>query len=250
MPPDTAEHRLTSAMRLLLATTALVLTAAAPPQIGPPLAATYTVLGLYFVHAAVVHAMARVTKTVSTRFQYSLPWIDLGATGLLVTLNGWQSLYFLLFFFGIIVASLRWGMISGIVATALSIGLFATGGALGPGAAALDEPAFVIRLMSLGVLGYMIALRGEYELRSRRRLALLRDIGTLSNPRFGANRMLARALESLRAFFDADVCLAVLRAHDARGHELRRATRSRPDAGGEAEEMPAALTAALLAPVH
>jgi signal transduction histidine kinase len=80
----------------------------------------------------------------------------------------------------------------------------------------------------------------------RRWRALLNDIGTLSNPRFGPNRMLARTLELLRAFYDADLCVAILASHDSRGHELRRSTRAAPNSAQDVEEVSAPLAAALL----
>jgi signal transduction histidine kinase len=233
-------------MRLLLATTALVVTSIAPPESSRSLTATCVVLAVYMAHAAAICLTARLRNT-STALQYSLPWLDLVACAVLLGLNGWQSIYFVLFFFGIAVLSLCWGFAAGVSATIASSVLFVVVGYLSHPAGTLFElDQFLLRLISLAVLGYMMASRGEYELRLRRRLGLLRDIGTLSNPRFGPNRMLARALESLRAFHNADFCVAILAAHDSRGHELRRATRARADAAYEPEKISGQLAGALL----
>jgi signal transduction histidine kinase len=244
--PGAVEHRLTAGMRLLLAATALVVTSIAPPESSRALTATYVVLAVYLAHAAAICLTARLRNT-STALQYSLPWLDLVACAVLLGLNGWQSVYFVLFFFGIAVLSLCRGFASGAAATIASSVLFVAVGYLSHRAGtvfALDQ--FLLRLIALAVLGYMMAFRGEYELRLRRRLGLLRDIGTLSNPRFGPNRMLARALESLRAFHDADFCVAILATHDSRGHELRRATRARADAAFEPEKISGTLAEVLL----
>ena len=245
--PDAGELRLSSSMRLLLATTALVVTGVHPPEVGGSVAATYAVLAVYVAHAAAFHVMAVRRGTVPMAHQYALPWVDVGVCAVLIGLNGSHSRYFVLFFFGILGASLRGGFALGTATTLASIVLFVTVGYLGhPGDTEFELDQFLIRLTSLAVLGYVIASRGGYEVRLRRRLALLREIGTLSNPRFGPNRMLARGLESLRAFYDADVCAAILTTQDASGHELRRATRAATDAAHDVQEIPAPLAAALL----
>ena len=75
-------------MRLLLATTALVVTGVHPPEAGGSVAATYGVLAVYVAHAAVFHVMAVRRGTVPMAHQYALPWVDVGVCAVLIGLNG------------------------------------------------------------------------------------------------------------------------------------------------------------------
>jgi hypothetical protein len=82
-------------------------------------------------------------------------------------------------------------------------------------AMAPDEPefelhGFLLRPTSLFVLGYMIACWGGAETMFRRRLALLKDVSLLANPRFGVDRTFGALMERVRAFYEADMCMLVM----------------------------------------
>ena len=66
-----------------------------------------------------------------------------------------------------------------------------------------DLVRYVLRPLSLLVVGYMLSIWGEYQNKSLRRLRLLGEIGSVSNPRFGIDRTIEENLERIRDFFRA-----------------------------------------------
>ena len=86
--PDAGKLRLSSSMRLLLATTPLVVTGVHPPEAGGSVAGTYAVLAVYVAHAAAFHVMAVRRGTLPMAHEYALPWVDVGVCTVLIGLNG------------------------------------------------------------------------------------------------------------------------------------------------------------------
>lgn len=76
----------------------------------------------------------------------------------------------------------------------------------------LDHSRLLLRATFLLGLGYMIAHWGGRTVEQKRRLALLRDVSALSNPRFGVEQTIASVLEKTRLFYRADSCLLLMRA--------------------------------------
>ncbi len=152
--------------------------------------------------------------------------------------NGTDSIFFFFPFFAIMVASFQRGFTSGWRVTLVAAVLFTGVGFM----MAPDEPefmlnSFLLRPTSLLVLGYMIACWGGAETILRRRLALLKDVSMLSNPRFGVDRTFGALMERLRAFYDADMCMLVMAEPHTGGHTLRRVSRQTPGADGRAEAL-------------
>lgn len=56
----------------------------------------------------------------------------------------------------------------------------------------------------------MIARWGGSEISQKRRLALLREVGRLPNPRFGIDHAIHGTLERLRTFYRGEACLAIV----------------------------------------
>ena len=104
----------------------------------------------------------------------------------------------------------------------------------------------LLRATFLLTLGYMIAYWGELHLVLKRRMALLRDVSQLSNPRFGVDHTIAGTLEKARVFFKAASCILVLRNDERTIHSLRTANGSGLPA--KAELVSAEAAAPLLAP--
>jgi signal transduction histidine kinase len=130
--------------------------------------------------------------------------------------------------------------------TIVSVALYViVGYAARPPAPEFDLARFILRTSALPVLGHMIARLGGYELRLKRRLALLKEISTLSNPRFGVDRTLG-ANKRVRAFYSADHCVAVLYDAEQGPFFLRRATAENPEAAMRSEALPTELAATLL----
>jgi len=161
--------------------------------------------------------------------------------------SGTNSLFFFGFFFAILVASFRWGFASGVRTVLVSAVIFTiVSYATTPSEPGFEFNRFLLRSTSILLLGYMIAYWGGAELLLKRKLALLREVNTLSNPRFGVDRTLGRVMERMRAFYESDASLIV--DADAGGGEssVRRASRKDPDAAVRAEPIPKELADLLL----
>jgi signal transduction histidine kinase len=234
---DSGEGRMITSMRLVLAVAALVITNIDPTEPSRFATVTYTTLALYVLYSLALHLLTLRGRRFPVLLQYSLHWIDVVFYVALIGLsNGTNSIFFVLFFFCIIVASFRWGFGPGMRVTIVSVVLYViVGYAARPPAPEFDLDRFILRTSALPVLGYMIAHWGGYELRLKQRLELLKEISTLSNPRFGIDRTLGANLERLRAFYNADLCMAVTVDSDDDRFYLRRATKKNPEAAEHPE---------------
>jgi signal transduction histidine kinase len=247
---DEAEERhVTAGVRVLLALTALVVTFVDPSEPSRFVSLTYIVLVLYFGYAVVLYVAARRDAVLSRPLHGLLPLIDVATCAALIALSGGSnSIYFILFVFGILISSFHGGFAYGVAVTSLAAIFFVVVGYTSrPSGADFDLNRFLLRAGSLPLLGYLIAYRGGYELHLRRRLGLLREMLAVSNPRFGPNRMLARALARLRAFYDADLAAAVLPQASGDGYRLHTSTRGTAGTASEPEPLPEGFARALLA---
>jgi hypothetical protein len=234
-----------AAMRLILAALALLITYIDPSEPSYYVAATYTTLALYVVYSMTLFVCTwRRCPLVLTRAH----WIDVGWYIILIGLsNGTNSIFFSLFFFAMLVASFRWGFGAGLRITVVSAVLFSVVGfVMSPPEPNFELNRLLLRPTMMLVLGYMMAYWGGFEITLKRRLALLKDISTFSNPRFGVDRTLGALLEQLRAFYDADTCLLVMADSGAGGHSVRRVDRRDPEAAVRAEPISERLAHLLL----
>ena len=247
--PDASEQRSVAGLRLLLASAALVVVWIDPTQPETNAAETYLALSLYTLYSAVLYAASLVNGVRALAFRRFEHWIDIGWSALLVGLSGGpKSLFFVLFFFPILVAAFRWGFRAGLAATAASTALVLTvSGAVAYGEGVMDLNRFLLRPVYLAVLGWVISQRGGFETLLKRRLALLKEIGRLSNPRLGTDRTIGSSLERLRDFYDADDCLLITAGTADEGARLRRATRDAPERCYREDPLPADLASTLLA---
>jgi signal transduction histidine kinase len=247
--PDASEQRSVAGLRLLLASAALVVVWIDPTQPETNAAETYLALCLYTLYAAALYAASLVEGARAVAFRHFEHWIDIGWSSLLVGLSGGpRSLFFVLFFFPILVAAFRWGFRAGLAATAASTALvLAVSGAVAYGEGVMDLNRFLLRPVYLAVLGWVISQRGGFETLLKRRLALLKEIGRLSNPRLGTDRTIGSSLERLREFYDADDCLLITVGTAEEGARLRRATRDAPERCYREDPLPADLAGTLLA---
>jgi signal transduction histidine kinase len=176
------------------------------------------------------------------------PWIDVGWVTLVVAASDATSrISYPLYLFVILCASFWRGLRSGLAVTLASAVSFAAVGALAAQSGPELEPRwFVIRPLYLLVLGYLSAVWAGHEVRSRARLALLREVTALSNPRFGIDRTVARVLEAVRAFYDAESCRLVV-AEEHTGRRWMWAAARDGAAPTKRVALPAELTDLLLA---
>lgn len=239
------QERLRSALRLALAVASLLIyfgDASEHPARRP---FAQAVLALFLVYSVVAYVVgARRQRYVPA---FLAPWIDFGWVTLLVAVSeGTSKIFYPLYLFPVLHASFGQGFRSGFVVAVASAASFAGIGVLtAPRGPDLDLNSFVTSPLYLLVLGYLTAVWGGYEVRSRARLALLRDVTALSNLRFGVDRTEAHFLEAVRAFYDADACWLVV-ADDRTNERWARTASRGAGAVSEHTEIPADLGEALL----
>jgi len=235
------DTRLIAPMRLVLAATALLIIYVDPSQPDRLERLTYSLLIGYTAYSGLILllALAAPRKLPAT----ALHWFDLiWYVALISVSSGTNSIFFLFFFFAILVASFRFGFVSGLMTTAAAAVLFVTLGYLtAPGEPDFELNRFLLRAVTLGVLGYMIAHWGASEIELKRRLRLLKDVTNLANPRFGIEQTIILGLERLREFYDAQACICVYTLRLPEDYRLARVDR------GKSEPAPSTKIAAELA---
>ena len=231
------EDRMIAGIRFVLSCSALLIIHLDPVEPDRLVPVTYAALILYTLYSAIVCGLTWRSKESTQRLLAWSYWVDVASYTVLVALSsGTNSIFFFGYFFAIITSSFREGYKAGLRVTIASASLFTivslTTAPLTPH---FELNRFLIRPIDLAVLGYMISYWGGFQVKLSRRLALLKDVSRLSNPRFGLDRTIGSILEQLRAFYDADACVFV--SIDPRKNEfvLRRADRRDPEAGARSE---------------
>lgn len=243
------DSRMVALMRLLLASSALVIICLDPSEPDRFVAITYGALVLYTIYSITLYILVRRGSTVAEFISKWSHWADVGWYLVLIALSsGTSSIFFYFFFFSILLASFRRGFESGLRVVFVSSAAFtAVGYATAPSGSDFELNKFLLRPIYLCALGYMIAYWGGCEITLRRRLSLLREVSSLSNPRFGVRRTIGAILERVRAFYNAHCCVLVLADPDTDRYTLRRADRVDPEAGMRAELLTAEMRNQLLA---
>lgn len=215
-----ADTSMVGRMRLVLSSSALLTAFIDPDGIGKLTSFTWLIFCAYTLHSIVLTILSQLDQ----RFSQSklIPWLDIFWYALIVFFTGGANSFFsLFFFFAILTASFRWGFEEGARVTLASAGLFATTALVAESEAEISR--LLLRATFLLALGYMIAHWGGSEVAQKRRLALLRDVSQLSNPRFGVDHTIASVLEKTRAFFKGRSCILVMRDHESGTWSLRTA---------------------------
>jgi signal transduction histidine kinase len=243
---DHSDNVIIAAIRLVLALSGLLITYIDPVLHTSLIVYTYIVLGLYTTYSALVYGLAVFYHSWLKPIIRWAHWIDVGWYIVLVALShGSTSVFFFGFFFAILVASFRWGFRAGLQVAIVSALLFLVVGLF----TAYIEPAFelnrfMLRPVYLVVLGYMIGYWGDVDITFKRRLSLLKEISTFSNPRFGVERTIGWLMERLRNFFNADDCLMI--TTETGQHHLYRTAAGDPEAAAQPQPIPADLAQQLL----
>ena len=192
---------------------------------------TYSTLIFYVLYSTLIFLCIKYGSKVFEPVLKYLHWADVVWYLLLISLSsGTSSNFFFCFYFVVLYTSFLCGFSEGLKVTLFSafsfilIGFFVS-----PPGSAFELDRFLLRPLYLIVIGYMMAHWGGYEIRTKRRLALLRDIVALSNPRFGVDRTLGTSTELLRSFYDADGCLLIMNDIEADSYVVRRAERNNPE---------------------
>jgi signal transduction histidine kinase len=242
------DARMIAMMRLVLASSALLIIFIDPSEPDQYVSITYCLLVLYVVYSAILYYLALRQNRFWSAIDSRQHWIDIGWYLTLISLSsGTNSIFFFFFFFSILIASFRQGFISGLNTTVVSSVLFPVIGYLtAPQGQEFELNRFLLRPIYLLVLGYMMAYWGGSEIKLKRRLALLKEIAMFSNPRFGIGRTIEINLKRQLAFYDADACLLVMRNSDTSEFELHRSYKKGVEAGIEAESIDPELLRRLL----
>lgn len=237
--------RVISALRLVLAAAALLVIYVDPAQPIKLVTLTYALLVLYIGYSALIWALS----FLGTKFLLLVNWLDLAWYVILIALSSvTNSVFFFFFFFVILAASFHWGFHSGLRMTLVSAILFAfVGYASWPPETQFELGRFVLRLIVLLVVGYLVAHWGGAEVTLKRRLQFLKDITSLSNPRFGIDRAMSQSVERLRSFYGADACLFI-QPFRGGSHRLSRVDRGGSDTATFTKEINAELANVLLLP--
>jgi signal transduction histidine kinase len=228
-------------MRLILALSALLIIYIDPSEPNHYVALTYGALILYSVYSLLLYLLSLGRS--SPLPMGLLSWVDTACYLVLVSLSsGTSSIFFFFFFFAVLVTSFYRGFAAGLSIALVSALLFtAIGFATSPGKQHFELNRFLLRPIYLLVLGYMMAYWGGAEIRLKRRLALLKEVNTLSNPRFGITHTMGSIMKSVRAFYDADACLLVMAGERTGEQILTRVERTSAGEEAQSETIPEAL---------
>jgi signal transduction histidine kinase len=180
---------------------------------------TLLVLCAYAVQSIVILIHWHYGRTV--RYPRLSHWLDVCWFTLFLATTSPMAGVFALFFFAIATAAFRWGYDEGARVTLACTLLYLLSCAHDAGQAAVAN--VLLRAIVLLALGRMVSHWGEALLDNRRRIALLRDVSRLSNPRFGVDQTIASVLEYTRSFFGASTCLVLIRDGEDGGWRLRSA---------------------------
>lgn len=232
--------RLIAGMRVVLATSALLISVIGATA--PPVVATGAdiVLVLYALYGLVIyHLSVRRNPIAAHRV---IPWLDLVWYLPLLAFTT-SGLFYYFFFFTIIVGSFSWGLNEGLRLTLASAFIYTVIGIVNaPANKPIEMHHLLMAPIGLLTFGYIIARWGGYHTELKNRLKLLKDVTVFSNPRYGIDRTIKSILESIRAFYDAGGCLLVIPGkpvaetyqmyHVTRGSTLSRS--APPEVGREA----------------
>ena len=220
--------RLIAAMRVVLATSALLVLLIESMEVRLWATPVHITLSLYSLYGLLVyHLTSRRNPIVAHRL---VPYLDLlWYLPLVILTSSTSGVFYYFFFFTIIVASFSSGLSEGLHLTLASAALCTIVGALSMFAA--DKPIALNRLLlapiGLLIFGYIIARWGGYHTQLKNRLQLLKDVTIFSNPRFGIDRTIKAILESVRDFYDAEACVLVIpgKPTDSESYQMYRVAR-------------------------
>ncbi|HEY9283218.1 MAG TPA: hypothetical protein VIP46_07170, partial [Pyrinomonadaceae bacterium] len=236
-PFVSVDDRMICLVRLVLAASALAVIYVDPSEPDRLVGVTYAALALYALYSAAAYAAS--LRAGAQPFARVAHWIDVACYLVLVSLSsGTSSVFFFFFFFPILIASFGRGFAAGLRVAVWSAVLFtAVGYATAPRGASFELNRFLLRPVYLLALGYMMAYWGGAEIQLKRRLALLKEVNALTNPRFGVGHTAVSIMRRVRAFYDSDACLLLLHGANREddGFQLLRATR--PAGGGDEDEV-------------
>ncbi|MDB5762854.1 MAG: two-component system sensor kinase [Herminiimonas sp.] len=179
---------------------------------------TWLLFSGYFFHSAILCIFSQKNQPFAQ--SKLIHWLDVCWYALIVFFTGGNnSFFFFFFFFAIFTSSFRWGFEEGARVTLVSAILFMACGLVSD--TEHNLPRLLLRITFLLAFGYMSAYWGETKVRLKHRLALLRDVSRLSNPRFGVDHTMTSVLEKTKEFFKGSGCILVMRDKESGTYSLR-----------------------------
>jgi signal transduction histidine kinase len=216
-------------LRVLLAISAILIIYIDPGEPDRLHSLNRLALGSYFLYACVVLIVAQRAVNFSLSGSRLLAWSDVVWYGLLISLStGTNAVFFFFFFFAIIAGSSRGGTRLGLSLTLGSTLLFLTLNLLLAPSLELDTARFMRRAIYLGLLGSTLAFWGGAESDLKRKLMFLKDVASMSNPRFGVEHTIRQMLHRFLDFYRADYAFLLLRVSEFE-YDLHRASRPESD---------------------
>ncbi|SFB33247.1 Histidine kinase [Collimonas sp. OK607] len=215
---DAADALMVARMRLVLAVSGLLAIFVDPSGLSGVNHFTWFVFSGYILHSVAIYIFSLLNLPFSQSKR--VHWLDICWYALIVLFTGGINSFFsLFFFFAILTASFRWGFEEGArIAIASALMLTLTGLISEAGQ---DLPRLLLRTTFLLTFGYMSARWGESKIELKRRIALLRDVSRLSNPRFGVDHTITSVLKKTLAFFKGSSCILVMQDKDSAIYSLR-----------------------------
>lgn len=207
-PTDEDSASIVGTVRVVLAVSTVITVLMDPAIIQKMPAFGWLIFTGFTLHNVTLYVMAHARRFAP--LGNLTTWIDLAWYTLLVFITGGNaSLFFMFYFFSILVTSFRDGFDEGARVTLASAVLFSLTAHSASSSAQLLQ--VLLRAAFLLALGYMIARWGEANLTQKRRLALLREVSRLSNPRFGVEHTITDVMQQVRRYFRASSCVMVSR---------------------------------------
>lgn len=216
--------RLIAGMRVVLGTSALLVSILGAGEPRPSAVPIDIALVLYSLYGLVIYQLSvRRSRLAAHKV---VPWLDLVWYLPLIWLSGTNGTFYYFFFFSIVVASFSWGLTNGLQLTLASAAAYTIIGLTARYGQPLHMNQLLMAPIGLLTFGYIIARWGGYHTELKNRLKLLKDVTVFSNPRYGIDRTIKAILDSIRTFYDADACLLVIPGKPAaETYQMYRVTR-------------------------
>lgn len=239
--------RLISGMRVVLGTSALLISVLSVPNPRSLSTPTDVTLVLYSLYGLLVYHLAVRRNPIAAN--KLIPWIDLLWYLALIAFTS-NGIFFYFFFFTIVVASFSWGLTDGLRLTLASAAIYTVVGIINaPHNKPLQFQQILLAPIGLLTFGYIIARWGGYHTELKNRLRLLKDVTIVSSPRYGIDRTIKAILESIRAFYNAEACLLVIPGKPAaETYQIYRVTRGTTPSRSAPPEISRDTAAQFLAP--
>ena len=241
--PDPQYH-LVATSRFFVAASGLVLELTEVSEASGILAAPLVLMALFCLHSAILSTTA--AQLARLRWELaSSHWLDLAWWTALILVSQRTTTVLLALLSAILFAALRRGHSTALRITIASSLLFGGIGYLtSPATTSTALLRAALYAASVLMLGYLASSWADIQLSLLRQLSFLKDVATLSNPRFGVDRTIANLLDRIRTYYDADACLVLTPIPNSDKVVIRRRS-----AGSGTEGMVGEVAAVSVAPL-